>query len=482
MALPRSLPAFLRGDYIDRPHADLALHLAHTRPAWAQRAHELVAIVGCLGLATTSTSLEWALLPLAATFLLRTPRLLPLWLHAGGQPAPLLVLLWLAWQAVSLTWSPDRTQGTDELAEFRWFLLWPLLFPVLRLRLALILAITLAFAAGVLTQFGDLAGQLIPALAPLDWPRDPTRLSGWWDPVVGGSLLAAMLGAALAVATAPAPTTAAARPPWLPRALAALLSLHFLVAVVLTGTRGAWLAAVGLVTLAAARCTLGFVRRARTHDRSTSHDRATPRPRAAAVLGAATAFILGGIGLWLVAAPALSHRVAEAHRELARMVAFRDFVDSTANRLLMLTKAGEAFLDRPLTGQGVGGFRTWAERDIARQQLNPATRPIHDHAHSAPLHIAATQGVVGLIFASVLVWLPLRDGVRLARAHGGPWSAWHWAPVGGLFGLLFASVFDCVQLNTQTAAIWCALSALCPTYLPVLRPRALNTGASVSTK
>src|SRR5690606_28524777 len=181
------------------------------RTAW-ERATEPWAIgAGCLWMAMVAaptTFVEVGGAPLLLVSVARpkaTGRALALFFQT---PIWWLLLAWTIWQAITLLWSPDAAQGVDEIGSMRWAWSLLLVFPLLRHRRALIAAMAFGFLAGNLSQVAHGLGRAME----IDWltfNRAPMRNSGWWDPVVGGTLLVGALGLHLPAAMLGASSTGA---------------------------------------------------------------------------------------------------------------------------------------------------------------------------------------------------------------------------------------------------------------------------------
>ena len=93
-------------------------------------AHVAAAIVTiiCEAISTASASVGINIL-LVAT-ILRAPALLPSWKQMLDQTWIRLLLLWLLWMALSITWSPDVAKGIDQLGTLKYFIWIPLLWPL----------------------------------------------------------------------------------------------------------------------------------------------------------------------------------------------------------------------------------------------------------------------------------------------------------------------------------------------------------------
>jgi len=112
----------LRLFYVSVPRAkgDLIGVPAHVAAA-------IVAII-CESISTATSSVGIFIL-LAAT-LLRAPALVPSWKQMLSQTWVKLLLLWIAWMALSIAWSPDRVQGLNRLGALKFFIWIPMLWPL----------------------------------------------------------------------------------------------------------------------------------------------------------------------------------------------------------------------------------------------------------------------------------------------------------------------------------------------------------------
>ncbi len=433
----------LDGGWVERDRAAAAFERMHRRDAIGDKIHTALACLAAFGLAGPTSAVEIAYLPLLVFFFVRVVNAGPTWIHWLGQPVMLGALALAAWQAISLAWSGDRWLGLDHLGSLRWLAIGVLFWPVIERRRAIVAAFALGMLAGNASQLAHAVG----TAAQIDWltfPRAKFRNSGWWDPVVGGSLLTAALGLHV-----PAAILARGGARWL--ALAA--SGVTLAGILATGTRGAWIAAAGLIAISAAWGAWTALRANAWTVRGTL------------ARGAVLALVLAvaGGGVWLTAGDTITRRYDKAREEIS--AAFRGDDDSdTGARISMIYWATRAFGDRPISGVGTGGYRAWVEDRADGTN-------VHDHAHNAPLHIAATTGVVGLALAGYVVLVALRAGLARFPVTPGArgWNAFDAGPVFAIVGLLLAGLFDGVHLNTQTAAVLGLMLGLCPVWRPVSR-------------
>lgn len=424
------------GGWVEAGKAERAFERMHRRDRVGDRLHLALAMVAAAGLVGPTSVTEIAYLPLLAFFFVRVINAGPTWIHWLGQPVMLGTLALAAWRAIGLAWSPDRALGLDQMSELRWVMVGALIWPVIERRRWVVYALAAGFLVGNLTQVGHAIGRAAE-IDWLTWPRLPHRNSGWWDPVVGGSLLTAALGLHL-----PAVLMGRGKA----RANATALSLATVVGLFATGTRGAWLASMALVLVVFVVSL--FVRKAR-------HGRALPAHTA--WVGAVVA--LGAVGAaWFAAGDTIVTRAAEAKHEIAGAI-HGDYSTDTGRRIAMAMWAGRAIEAHPFVGVGTGGYHAWV-----REQDPEAD--VHDHAHNALLQLAATGGIVGVALGAYILVAGVRGGtLGLDRDTIGTYDA---APLFALIGLLLAGAFDSIHLNTQTAALLGLLLGLCPCWRPGL--------------
>jgi O-antigen ligase len=319
------------------------------------------------------------------------------------QPFAIALIAWIVWAVIALAWSPDRAHGLDELANARW--LWTL--PVL--------------------MHASQAAQLV--LQAMDNPwiaehRLPDRVSGWSRPAVAGSLLCSILGLHLPRAMFAAD--------WTRRVLAVLA----LVGLIATGTRGAWI--VAAVMLAAAILVLIALGIRHKHHRAR-----------AIVVALAGVVVITSAGVAL--RDNIESRVSEAQREITAALEDGNKHTSTGGRIAMIEWALEAVRAEPITGVGTGGYRAWVNEQQAERGIDPDSQRVLDHAHNAYLHIAATQGLVGLVLYAAVVALALRNAWPRTPEAAGLFTA--------IVGLALVSMFDTIPVNAQTSALAMTLAA-----------------------
>lgn len=352
----------------------------------------------------------------------------------GALLAEPTAVLWAAavgWGLLGLAWSPDRAQGFDELGQIRWGLLGLALWPVIEYRTVLMGALIVGLHLGQTMQVTHGIGVLAD-IEWLRWNRMPGRWSGWWDPVVGGTLLVGLLGLHL-------PAAAWGTGRW--RMMGLVGSACAAGGIVATGTRGAWLAALGLVGLAA----VGIWWRSK---------------RRLALAGAVLAmvFVLGAsvAGIAVLAGTGLTDRVESAWTEIGNAVREGDFSTDTGARIGMALWAAEAWESHPVVGVGTGGYQSWVLANVPRK--NGQELRVHAHAHNALLHIAATGGLVGVSIALLFYGSAVSSAMRCVPGDGP--AGYRDGPAMALLGLGLVSAFDPIHLNAQTGALLAVLVVL----------------------
>ncbi|MFT5423192.1 MAG: O-antigen ligase [Phycisphaerales bacterium] len=456
--LIQPLCRFVRGDYITRDEAQAAFDRQRAHDGIGDRVMLWFAVLAVAALAGPTVVSELAFAPLVIFFFVRSRHTAGTWVHWLGQPMFLLVLLWTAWQATTLLWTGNTSLGLGELGQNYWVLVGGLLWPIIHKRRTILAALAIGFAVAHLAQLVQLVGVLNHdgTYDPL-FHRDPRRISGWWDPVVGGTMLVGAVGLHL-----PAALFWRGRSRWFARAglLAALLG------VIATGSRGASLAAFALVLGSLLLMAWHRIRHGRAHHED---DTQSPRSRRRWLVPTAwavptvwvvptmwvTIALAAAAGLWFAAGPRLASRVQQAQTELSQAAQGETNTD-IGRRIDMADWSVRALGARPIRGTGAGGFRAWVESN--------GGPTVFDHAHNSALHIGATTGLVGLTIWAMLVVVVIRNGVIHRRSLGDP--AGTSGPLFAILGLLLVSAFDVVHLNAQTGALLWVLAGVCVTWEP----------------
>jgi hypothetical protein len=414
----------LDGSYIDRPACAAAVDRMHERDAVGDRVHLWLACLGMFLVSGPTTVTELAFVPLAVFFVVRTLNIRGLWIHAVGQPVVLAVGLLAAWAALSLLWSRDVGQGLDEIVRLRWVLLVVLVFPAFERRGVLVRALAWGLIVAGLAQLASGWSGLRPPFEQ----RHPGRVSGWWDPVVAGTIQAAAVGLFL-----PAALRGVGRDRWL-----GLLGLGVALAgLVASGTRGAWVSTAVFLVVAVPWALRGADRRAWW---------------GAMAVGVAGVLVLAGGAV--VMRDGMAVRVGQARAELAAAVA-GDLDSPTGARIAVMGAAWEAGVARPLGGAGAGSVNA-----VATDRLGPDHAAAGlEHAHSMWLHWFGTLGVPGVVLGGLVFVTAVRGA---GRAAGGL-SGGSWLPRGvgfALVSLAVAGLFDAVLINMQSCALFGALAAV----------------------
>ncbi|MEO1007712.1 MAG: O-antigen ligase family protein [Planctomycetota bacterium] len=416
------------GGFFGPEQIEHALARAQAGPRWLRHAHVATAAIWMVLACGPTSVVEFGGAALGVATIARLPWVWRAVLVGFAHPVMLAIAAWCGFRALSLAWSTDAGQGLDQIGAMRFAWSVPLLVPVAPAAGRLALAVAAGFALGNLSQVSHGLSRAGIGWLP-EWNRLPSRNSGWWDPVVGGTLLCAALGLHAG---------AALRARGRLRSVALAGVVASLAAIVATGTRGAWLAAAAVVVLAAgAKVVLSL--------------RGGAAPRRGLFVGA-VAGVLVVAGLAPVAAP----RAQEAYSELAAIVRDGDYSSFTGARLLMMWWSLEAFAEHPLAGTGEGGYRAWCEANLRARGVDPAERHVGAHPHTTYLQPLGATGIVG---AALFVVVLVAVGVAGWRARGSadPYaSGTAWA----LLGLFVAGVFDPVHVNAQTAAMWMVLTGL----------------------
>jgi O-antigen ligase len=179
-------------------------------------------------------------------------------------------------------------------------------------------------------------------------------------------------------------------------------------------------------------------------------DTALRRPRARrpaivlAVIG-----LVGAGAVWLAAGDFIAMRVQQAVADVQAAVA-GDYDSDTGQRLARWSAAWAVFLDRPVTGAGMGGY-THAREAVG----HGASGVSDDHAHSFFMHDLATAGAPGALLLLAIV------GVSLYRANGDrrdhPYVD---GTLYALVGWLIGAQFDCYQLAGNMLGLFTFIVAL----------------------
>jgi O-antigen ligase len=434
------------------------------------RLHLFFAAVACFLAGWPTSTVEWAALPVLLCFLVRMtgrhPVLRPLWLD----PCGILTFAWAIWFTLSISWSTSNPSVSaarhwlDSIQTLRYVPFILVLWPVLDRRGVLITALILGILCGQITQLGQFLQQSLH----VDWfpiHRMPGRTSGWWHPVVGGSILTAALGFHLAGALL--------RPSSLRIGLfPVILSILTLISILATGTRGAWIASALLITIAIIL---------RVTVRATGSPPLRRQPVRIPLVRAFLFLLVAALLLSASLSPPVRHRFSRGLSEISAALADNNYSSDTGLRIAMWEWAFAAWRTHPLTGVGAGGYQSWvrAQTPESAAQLHApisAASHVHAHAHSWYFHTLATTGLIGAALLFSLTFLAIRSGLRGPRSFG-PSRGYSAGPALALLGLCCAGLFDSITINAQTSYLFWLLIALClPTRPRDIGPRADEGG------
>jgi O-antigen ligase len=402
----------------------------HARDRIGDRIHLVFACIAMLGLAGPVSAVDIAVLPLTAFFLVRVFNTFPVWIHGFGQPVVLVGLMLAAWMGVSLLWSSDPRAGLEHISELRWMVFIGFAFPVIEHRKVLIACLCIGFLIANGVQVVDAFDGFGNAWLAERLDHYPNRISGWWQPAVGGSVLVAALGLHL-----PAAIMGHGKG----RVFGLLGTLITIAAIIATGTRGAWIAGTVLIVVAALVAW-------RLH-----------RLRSRTLLIGLVMACVGVAALIIVKGDAISVRIDEARDEIT-LAMDGEYNTSTGARVSMANQAIKMGSQNAFGGVGAGGFRDWMVEET------PAYYDDQAHAHCTPLQLFAELGILGELLGSLLACVILVNAWRsVPSCERGSYLM---GPFFGVLGLVLMSAFDSILLNVNTAAILGALAMLSPAYFP----------------
>lgn len=415
--------------------------------------HLALACLFCFAAAWPVSIAESAALALAICWLIRLPFLWRAHALLCRQWHFLLLLLLFLWHTLSLSSIRDVKEGIEQWGAFRYAALVPALYPLARHRGWLMLAAAAGFAVGALLQ---LVEAIAPSLIDVAWLEHRTpdgRVGGWWPPVLAGELLVG----ALAI-NAAALLHARSRAVAVIASLAAMLSLG---GILLSGTRGAWIAAAVLLLVV---LVVGF----RTRVRSDVHRR---------VAIAAVAITIAVATVALLASDGGRRRLVDARNEVARLVERGESQTNIGLRARMLAWGWQAAMQHPVTGIGPGQFPSWVRQRTPMASgdelgaIEQFERERHGHCHNTPLEMAVAAGLPAVALLVVAVVACLAAGFRRGdtRAQGPSlMHAYAAAPAWLLLATVLLWPFDAVTVSVQPMMLMMLAAALCPGWLPAM--------------
>ncbi len=414
--------------------------------------HLWLAALWCLLIVGPMATVELSGVAVVICFLARLPFIYRGLFDALRQPAVICLTLWCLWGWILAAADGFRPQALHELAFQRWAYAFIVLWAVLDNRRVLIVALCAGFAAAQGAQLLEFLGHHFN-LPQLIWSHPPSpdpasRISGWWhQPAIGGVMLVACLGLHIGPAL-----LATGRV----RAIAITASLATIIALLATGTRGAWLAGAMLVIIV---LLLALAVRVRA---------GTAKP---ILLTLAAIVVLTTLAAFALEAP--RRRITLLVTEM-REVLTRDNLDSDmGGRVLAARAALNAITQRPLTGVGPGNFHAHVNTYAQQNNLQVADFRLEKlkTAHNTFLHTAATQGLIGALLLYTAIALALIAGLFPRTTSPRPALAAHLAtynaaPALALLGIVLAGLFETTPINTSTAALSTVLFALCAHVRP----------------
>jgi len=387
--------------------------------------------------------------PLVVCWLIRAPFLVRAWRVLLHQTPFILTLAFFLWQTASLLWGHDAAGQFKHWGVLRFLGAAFVLYPVLRHRGWFLLAMAAGFLCANIVQLIVLARASLH-LPPLVYgPSEDGRIGGWWPNVVGGELLVCALGIHLG-----ALFHARTRTTWAVGSVGAIASAA---GILLSGTRGAWIAAAALFALWLGALII---------------TRAGMTLRRAAII---IALIAVASAATFGASPSLRHRVIDARNEITRAVDRGEYQTNIGLRLMMLRWGWRAFIEHPAAGVGIGNYRAWvlshAEKvePPERTAIAQFEREGHDHCHNTLVQTLATSGLPGGILLVAFIGTSLWKGFRRGTscAHGkGIIAAYAGAPAWMLLGTVLLWPFDAVLVSTLPMAMVGYAAAMCPGWLP----------------
>jgi O-antigen ligase len=308
-------------------------------------------------------------------------------------------------------------------------------------------------ALGQVTQILEWIG-LKYSVPVLVWPHPPSdvpvaRISGWWHhPVMAGVILVGALGLHLPAAVFG----------WGWRRTAGICGgAASCVGLIATGSRGAWLGALGLIllTMTIALCRL------------------RGRHRHFVLIGAGALLLGGGCAAWGFGGHIITLRVESAAREIRSAIERRDYSSDTGARIRFAMWAVQMIREKPFAGHGVGSYEYWIRSQEGDAGANTRVAP---QAHNTLLHGWATMGLPGAALLLGLAGVGIAGGLRAARetAQIDPslhdWMGTYCAgPPWALVGITLMSAVETIHVNIQPAAFASALLCLCVPFVPQRR-------------
>lgn len=420
--------------------ANEALVAARLRDPFGHQLHTLLAMAYLLLLPLKSTPGDIAFGLLLAWTCVRLMHTWRSYRFVLRSPVVLMWFAWAAWQAISLLWSSDMHKGLDELGSCRVLLLPFMLWPVLD-RLPWLIASALL---GVFVQNCVQGLQAIGWMAPrLSDPAD--RFAGLTHGIKTATWCCAAMCWNL--------STVLHASSW-KRGVSLALFIAAAAGLVLSGSRGPWIAAAMAVPL----MLLVVMFR---------------RPQ---LLRTAGMVLIGGLiasGIaWPLAKTKVMPRIEQALSEFQKAWDEHMYWTSVGLRIEMWRWSGGIIREHPAIGVGAGGFNHAKERQPDFQQAwasapNESRRNgwlAKDHPHSMTLYALTCTGLVGGTILLLAIGLTLRQTWRDRPDH---------VFVDGMFFALLAwligAQFDTYNLNGQLFGMIGVIVAVTLPLRPAIR-------------
>lgn len=435
------------------------VRIAQERARWRDRdplnyrVHVALACLYLLLVSAPVSAVELAGIPLGVCFLFGLRHTYKLVLWSLVSPLAIAIIAWSVFRFVSLAWSPDVALGLDHLRSLRWVWAVPAFAPVLDRRGALVGAMSLGVALGMVAQCVNWIGPAID-LYPALWQRAENRFSGWWHPVVAGTILVASIGLHAPVAVLHSGKT---------RVYAIAMIAFACVAILATGSRGAWIEGAIVLGMVGVFAIVRLVRFAAV--------RRTWRELGVGGAVAAGVVVVSGAAAWMFFGDSIRARVALARQELVQAIDQQDYSTDTGARMAMLIMGWQCFTHHAVFGAGEGGFASWSRTQLVQSTATNTDvgRVIHNHAHNTYLHVMSTGGIVSALLGAGMIVVAVGNALSVlpGSLHGTrdrrlrPDHALAIAPACALVAILVAGLFDSVHINAQTSAWLLVLVAMC---------------------
>lgn len=302
------------------------------------------------------------------------------------------------WQMTAIAWSPDRAQGMDDVNSNRFLL--PLILALTPVATSMDAVLLCLGAASVLTTalqwMQRVMGEEFPLALWWHGERIAERFPGLLHP--NSTAVFHMTVGLLALGVALQGGMSARR-----RATAVAVTVCAAGGLILTGSRGPWLAAVaGLAGLVLTIVVAGAVQ--------------STRPRVSR--GAKAAIGIAGVivaALLFAARGQIADRIGAAVADVREMQSSGEMTSDTGTRVAQAEAALEIGKAHWASGVGTGGYLTTV-RAMAQHRAESGVEqrlPIHPHPHNAFLYAFACNGIPGVL---LMAWVWVEAGVLSVRA------------------------------------------------------------------